>query len=82
MCTPYITANESGGFNETKMKQGIYDCEDKYLDISKAYRDGKFFWSARCVEKTACTNILADFANVCLTEEACTNSELGYLGYL
>ena len=64
------------------MEQDVYDCENKYLDIAKVYKNGTYYWSAKCVEKTACTRILADFANVCLTEYACIDFPLNYFGYL
>ena len=35
--------------------------------------------SAKCIEKKACTGILADFENLCLTEYTCADLELGYV---
>lgn len=64
----YSQPAKNGRFNQEMLGKGVYDCGDRYLDLTR---------SPRCVRRDACSGAVYEPQRLCLRSEDC--GEFGYL---
>lgn len=64
----YSPPTKNGRFNQGQLRASIYDCGDRYLDITGG---------PRCIRRETCTGVIYEPQRICLSTQDC-----GRFGYL